>query len=352
MSNHLNDTSDVDNYPLNSDPRPYGQPHVLETTYNDDDIPERPVESFKWLINTFHRDLVDQLLYKTTKVYTTRHRGTKFIVIDRVRLLPNNTFTDKGDTTNFHAKDIELYTLEYQKEQPTTLQVTLTSDDEPLTDTILSYIRDLPPLTDPIREFILTTGLIVLPDPKLPKTHKQAMKSPEAAQWTIAEQQELDSMTKHEVFTPMYLPPGKKKIETRWVYVIKYKNGAISKFKARLVAKGYEQIYGIDYEETFAPVAKLTSLRIVLAIAAKLHLDIQQMDVETAFLNATLEEEVYISVPDGVTVPEGCNCLRLNRALYGLKQSPREWYNNINGFLQSLAFKRLQSEHCLYLSQR
>ena len=92
----------------------------------------------------FHRDLVDQLLYKTTRVYTTRHRGTKFVVIDRIRLLPNNTFTDKGDTTNFHAKDIELYTLEYQKEQPTTLQVTLTSDDEPLTDTILSYIRDLP----------------------------------------------------------------------------------------------------------------------------------------------------------------------------------------------------------------
>ena len=175
------------------------------------------------------------------------------------------------------------------------------------------------------------------------------MKSPEAAQWQLAEQTELDSMTTHRVFTPMRLPPGKTPIKTKWVYVIKYKNGQILKYKARLVAKGYEQIYGIDFEETFAPVARLTSLRILLAISAKLHLDVQQMDVETAFLNAQLEEEVYISIPEGVTVPEGCHCLRLNKALYGLKQSPREWYRNINAFLQSLAFKRLQSEHCLYM---
>jgi len=146
----------------------------------------------------------------------------------------------------------------------------------------------------------------------------------------------------------MVLPPGKKKIETKWVYALKYKEGVICKYKARLVAKGYEQIYGVDYEETFAPVARLTSLRIVLAISARLRFDVQQMDVETAFLNADLKEEVYIAVPEGLQVAEGCNCLRLNKALYGLKQSPREWYDNINGFLQSLSFKRLQSEHCLY----
>ena len=77
-------------------------------------------------------------------------------------------------------------------------------------------------------------------------------------------------MTKHQVFTPMVLPPGKKTIDTKWVYALKYKDGVIYKYKARLVAKGYEQIYGIDFEETFAPVARLTSLRIVLAISAKL----------------------------------------------------------------------------------
>ena len=104
----------------------------------------------------------------------------------------------------------------------------------------------------------------------------------------------------------------------------------------------------MDFDETYAPVAKMTSLRIVLAIAAKLHFDIQQMDVETAFLNAKLKEEVYVEVPEGLTVAKGCNCLRLNRALYGLKQSPREWYEDINGFPQSMSFRRLQTENCLY----
>ena len=179
-----------------------------------------------------------------------------------------------------------------------------------------------------------------------------AMKLSKVSHWRQAEQAELDSMTKHQVFTHMVLPRGKKTIDTKWVYALKYKNGVIYKYKARLVAKGYEQLYGVDFEETFAPVARLTSLRIVLAIAAKLRFDIQQMDVETAFLNATLEEEVYIRVPEGVTRVEGCNCIRLNKALYGLKQSPREWYENINGYLQSLGFKRLQSEHCLYIYTR
>ena len=76
------------------------------------------------------------------------------------------------------------------------------------------------------------------------------------------------------------------------------------------------------------------------------------MDVETAFSNAHLEEEVCIRVPEGVTRVQGCNCIRLIKALYGLKQSPREWYENINGSLQSLGFKRLQSEHCLYIYTR
>ena len=132
------------------------------------------------------------------------------------------------------------------------------------------------------------------------------------------------------------------------MYALKYKDGAIYTYKARLVTKGYKQIC-VDFEETFAPVASLTCFRIVLAISAKLQLNVQQMDVETAFLNALLAEEVYIRIPDGVTVAPGCNCIRLNKVLYGLKQSPREWYDNINNFLQSLNFKRLQSEHCLYI---
>ena len=276
-------------------------------------------------------------------------RVTQFIVVDRVLMLANKKYTDKGDTKCIHAGDVEKYTLAYQQQKVSTaLNVTLTPGEEWLSGQLMSYLESIPPLQDPMREFILTAGLVVLPDLRLPKTHRMAMKSKDSRNWRKAEQAELDSMTTHQVFTHMVLPPGKKKIDTKWVYTLKSKDGVITKYKARLVAKGYEQIYGVDYEETYAPVAKFTSLRIVLAISAQLNFDIQQMDVDTAFLNAKLAEEVYIAVPEGITVAEGCDCIRLNRALYGLKQSPREWYEQINAYLQSLSFKRLKSEHCLY----
>ena len=338
--------------PSSSPKAMYGNPMIMQPIMDDDDIPTRTLESFQWLQNTYHRDFIDQLEYQTVRVYTMNFRGDKFIVVDRLHIDKSGRKSDKGDTKRIHAREVEEYTLAYIKDKEQVLQVALTVQEDCVSDTLLRLIHELPPIPDPIREFVLTTGLIVLPDVKTPRTHKMAMKSRDASHWQVAEQAELDSMTKHQVFTPMVLPPGKKTIDTKWVYALKYKDGVIYKYKARLVAKGYEQIYGIDFEETFAPVARLTSLRIVLAISAKLRFDIQQMDVETAFLNAKLEEEVYISIPEGVTVATHCNCIKLNKALYGLKQSPREWYDNINGFLQSLGFKRLQSEHCLYIYSR
>ena len=221
--------------------------------------------------------------------------------MDRLQIDKTGKKLESGDTKRIHARDVEEDTRAYMRSKETELQVALTIDEDGITKNLLRLLHSLPPIRDPIREFILTTGLITLPDVKTPKTHNGAMKSPEAHHWKLAEQAELESMTKHQVFTHMVLPRGKKTIDTKWVYALKYKDGVIYKYKARLVAKGYEQLYGVDFEETFAPVARLTSLRIVLAIAAKLRFDIQQMDVETAFLNATLEEEVYIKVPEGVT---------------------------------------------------
>ena len=89
----------------------------------------------------------------------------------------------------------------------------------------------------------------------------------------------------------------------------------------------------------------------MFAISAQLRLRVHQMDVETAFLNASVTEEIYIKPPEGFPIDEPNNCFRLKRALYGLKQSPREWYNNVNTFLHSIGFKRLASEHCLYFKK-
>ena len=178
------------------------------------------------------------------------------------------------------------------------------------------------------------------------------MASKEREKWLAAEQKEIDSITKKEVLEAAVLPSGKKLLKTKWVYKLKHgAEGELKSFKVRLVACGYAQVYGVDFDETYSPVARLTSLRFVFAIAAQIRLKVHQMDVETAFLNASVTEEIYIKPPEGFPIDGAHNCFRLRKALYGLKQSPREWYNNVNLFLHQINFKRLVSEHCLYFRQ-
>lgn len=168
--------------------------------------------------------------------------------------------------------------------------------------------------------------------------------------WREAMQEEYSSIMKNDVWEVVPRPEGKSVVTSRWLYKVKHAaDGSIEKFKARFVARGFSQVEGVDYEETFAPVARYTSIRSIISIAAEMGWKIHQMDVKTAFLNGFIQEEVYIEQPQGFEVHgKESHVCRLKKALYGLKQAPRAWYSRIDTYLQGMGFTKSEADPNLY----
>ena len=168
--------------------------------------------------------------------------------------------------------------------------------------------------------------------------------------WLKAMKAELQALQLNETWQLTPLPPHKTAIGCRWVYKVKHKaDGSIERYKARLVAKGYTQMEGLDYLDTFSPVAKLTTVHLLLAVAAMNHWHLRQLDVNNAFLHGELEEEVYMQVPPGLTVTNPNLVCRLQRSLYGLKQASRQWFMKLSDFLTVHGFQQSHSDHSLFL---
>nr|GFB38630.1 retrovirus-related Pol polyprotein from transposon TNT 1-94 [Tanacetum cinerariifolium] len=181
-----------------------------------------------------------------------------------------------------------------------------------------------------------------------PKTYKEALTQ---SCWIEAMQEELNEFERLEVWELIPRPVQVMVITLKWIYEVKLDElGGILKNKARLVARGYRQEEGIDFEESFAPVARLEAIRIFLAYSAHKNMVVYQMDVKTAFLNGNLRENVYVSQPNGFVDPDNPNHVyKLKKALYGLKQAPRPWYDMLSSFLLSQDFSKGSVDPTLFI---
>lgn len=187
-----------------------------------------------------------------------------------------------------------------------------------------------------------------------PETYKVAIESLDSEKWMDAMNSEIQSMKSNQTWDLVKLPQGRKVVDCRWVFKIKPGDqNRPARYKARLCARGFTQIYGIDFDETYAPVVKFTSIRVFLTKAILMKMTIHQMDVVTAFLNAPLDEEIFMRQAPGFaeTGKEHLVC-KLNRSIYGLKQSPRQWNKVIDDFLKKEGFRVIDADCCIYLKNR
>ncbi|RVW53095.1 Retrovirus-related Pol polyprotein from transposon TNT 1-94 [Vitis vinifera] len=203
----------------------------------------------------------------------------------------------------------------------------------------LSYHR----LSSPYSAFVSAISSV-----SLPKSTHEALSHPG---WRQAMVDEMAALHSNGTWDLVVLPPGKSTVGCRWVYAVKVgPDGQVDRLKARLVAKGYTQVYGSDYGDTFSPVAKIASVRLLLSMAAMCSWPLYQLDIKNAFLHGDLAEEVYMEQPPGfVAQGESGLVCRLRRSLYGLKQSPRAWFSRFSSVVQEFGMLRSTADHSVFI---
>ena len=190
-----------------------------------------------------------------------------------------------------------------------------------------------------------------------PRTLAEALKRPDADSWISAALAEIEAHVSNGTWELAQLPPGKRAIGSRWVFKVKRKpDGSIDKYKGRIVAQGFSQVRGIHYNEIFASTARMAAMRAVIAMAATEDLELDSVDVSTAFLNGDIDAEIYMKVPEGLGVdgepapgedPKRW-VVRLLKGLYGIKQGPRIWSLKLHSVLVGIGFERTDCNHSVY----
>ncbi|KAI3723576.1 hypothetical protein L2E82_35254 [Cichorium intybus] len=203
-------------------------------------------------------------------------------------------------------------------------------------------------ITSDADTFVSDRTLINLDEPS---NYQEAVAGPKSAKWKEAMDSEIKSMYDNQVWNLVDNVPGRKTVGCKWIFKKKTDmDGKVHTFKARLVAKGFTQTPRVDYDETFSPIAKIKSIRIMLAIAAFHDYEIWQMDVKTAFLNGKLTEDVYMNQPEGFVDAKYPNKVcKLERSIYGLKQASRSWNLCFHEKVKEFGFSRSEDESCVYV---
>lgn len=186
-----------------------------------------------------------------------------------------------------------------------------------------------------------------------PTSFNEALESEDRQSWLTAMAEEIESLKRNNTWTLVDLPKNQKVVRCKWIF--KRKEGIPgverARFKARLVARGFSQVEGVDFTEIFSPVVKHCSIRILLALVTQFNLELEQLDVKTAFLHGELEETIYMHQPEGFVEDKGKVCL-LKKSPYGLRQSPRQWNKRFDEFMRKMRFERSNYDSCVYFLKR
>ena len=186
-----------------------------------------------------------------------------------------------------------------------------------------------------------------------PRDYQEAMRSKDKELWNGGMDEEMSSLEANKTWTLVKRLKDRKVIGCKWVYRKKPGIPGVEKprHKSRLVAKGYSQREGIDYQEVFSPVVKHVSIRFLLAITVNEDLELEQLDVKTAFLHGVIEEEIFMEQPDGFEQGGEDKVCLLKKSLYGLKQSPRQWNKRFDKFMRDQEFTRSTQDQCVYIKE-
>ena len=310
---------------------------------------------------TVSRDIVfhEELVFKDTMEESSNKKGSSKRVsfnFDKVQRITDVGGADteseedssKSESSSESESEVEAESVEEKSEG--------SGSPESLSDYVLARDRGKRQLRKPAMfesgDFV-AYALVCAQDMEIqePRTVAEAKKSKYWKEWKKAMEEEIKSLSKNETWRLVQKPSKKRIVGCKWIF--KFKEGIPGveppRFKARLVAQGFTQVEGIDYNEIFSPVVKHVSIRLLLSIVVNFDLELEQLDVKTAFLYGTLDEEIYMNQPECfVNKGDESKVCLLQKSLYGLKQSPRQWNHRFDEFMKKQGFVQSENDQCVY----